>query len=76
MQAMIELIQNNGGLLLEALGAVVMLALIVARITPNETDNKVVLKVIKIANSLGLNFKGMKTLQEYEEKLKEKKETK
>lgn len=72
---MVEFITQHGDLLLEVLGGIMVIAFAVARITTNNIDNKVLRKVMKVINALGLNIKGIEevAVKEHEEKNKGKK---
>ena len=58
---MIEWITANWDTILIIISAVISIASIIVKLTPNETDNKVLATIIKLAESLGLNTHPVKS---------------
>jgi hypothetical protein len=56
---MFEWISANWENILLVIGGVITLASVIAKITPNETDNKVLEVIIKIFEKLSLNTKSV-----------------
>jgi phage I-like protein len=56
MEAIITYLVANGGTILAALSAIIGGFSIIATLTPNQTDNKVINALLKVINFLAANF--------------------
>ena len=52
---MIDWIMANWSQISIVIACIITIASVVVKLTPNETDNKVLEKIIKIAEAIGLN---------------------